>query len=791
MLVNKKFTFLNLIKITGLSLALSGILLISLYLKNELSYDAFHNKSGRIYRFTISNKVSGQHFARIYRPDFLPELTEKTAGVENYTRLVPFRGGILKYHDNYININQGFHCDSTFFEVFDTELLVGNPKSAIDEPGSMVISESFAKRNFGNSNPIGQTLTRPTGQFYSQEEHFTVTGVMKDWPQNSHFHPEFIVYPSNENAFRSWAWTYLVLAQATAPSDVKKGINDYYISKMGEEEAEDIGIFLQNIEDIHLHSHKLREIETNSDVSVIYTFFIAAGVLLLIALINFANLNIGMASFSDKYLFVSKTFGASRGMNLKYFFTESLIILLATIVLSSFIIIPVQNLIQQYFHLDLFTGNIEFILFIMLLFSLLVLMSGMLPVFRYLLQYFKSFSGYQNNHAIQNRGMSKPLLVFQYTISIMLIIAVFAIYKQTSYAMQNSMGAQKNNLICMERVHTNVQKKFGLFKSELLKHRSIESVSAMMEDPGGEINDKMRFTMDGFTPDESDEIADWITILPCDYSFAGIFDLNFIAGKNFSKNNDSHKGIGEYIINESALKKFNYTNASDIIGKEFKLHFDRGKIDIPRGQIIGVVEDFHFSSLKRKIQPMVLFKRKAMWLMNFIISYTPGMREEAIDNIEKVWTKIYPGYPLQYQYITSMYNDVYRTELIQARLLSVFTFIALFICSMGLLGMSLLLTQRKEKEIGIRKVNGARTREVIRMLNWQLLKWVLISFLLAVPIAFFAMHQWLENFAYRITLSWWIFALAGSIAIAVAFLTVTLNSWRAATRNPTEVLRDE
>ena len=188
---------------------------------------------------------------------------------------------------------------------------------------------------------------------------------------------------------------------------------------------------------------------------------------------------------------------------------------------------------------------------------------------------------------------------------------------------------------------------------------------------------------------------------------------------------------------------------------------------------------------------MVLFKREAMWLMNFIISYKPGMKEQALEGIKMVWSRLYPGYPMHYQYVTSMYNEVYRTELIQARLLSVFTFISLFICSMGLLGMSLLLTQRKIKEIGIRKVNGASSREVIRTLNWQLLKWVVLSFLLAVPIAFFAMNQWLENFAYKTSLSWWIFALAGLIAIAVAFLTVSVNSWKAATRNPVEVLRYE
>ena len=787
----KKRPFLNLIKVIGLSLALSGILLIALYLKNELTYDRFHQNSDRIYRITLSNRVAGQHFARVYRPGYIPDFASSTPGIDNYVRLIPVRGGVLKYQDQFVNINQGFQCDSTFFEVFDARWISGNPAEILKDPGSMVVTESFALRDFSNANPLGQTLVRPAGQYYQNQDEYTIRGIIEDFPQNSHFHPDFLVARSNTQKFYSWAWTYLLLTENTKPGDIENEFKDFFASRFTQDAAKKTDVYLQNISDIHLHSHKLREIEPNTHVSVVYTFFVAAAILLLIALINYSNLNMGMAGFSERYLFVSKTFGSSARKQLNYFFVDSLVVLSASLVLSLVIIALAHQAIRNQFGLDLFAGNLIWIVFIVFLFSLLVVVFGVLPVAGFAVRSLRSFTGDRNKSLLKNKGLSKPLLVLQYTVSIALIVAVIIIYKQNSFALQNNMGANQDNLICMERVHSQVQKRFELFKSELLKYPSIQSVSAMMENPGGEINDRMQFTMEGFQADKDDNLSDWITVLPCDYSFASIFNLDFLAGRNFSQTNKEHDGSGEYILNESAMRKLHYTEPSAIVGKAFKLNFSHGPIDIPQGKIIGVVEDFHFSSLKKQIQPMVMFKRESLWLMHFVISFQPDRKEEALSAVQKVWTRLYPEYPLEYQYVTSMYEDVYRAEITQARLLLLFTILALFICSMGLLGMSLLLTRRREKEIGIRKVNGARSRQIVRMLNWQLLRWIVLAMILAIPLAFYSMNRWLENFAYKINLNWWIFAVAGLSALAISLLTVTLNSRKAASKNPVNVLRYE
>lgn len=774
----QKRPFLNFIKVIGLSLALSCILLIVLFLRYELRFDTFHEKSGRIYRFTTTSPTffSGKHFARLVNPTYIPAMSEYFPEIEKYVRLVPLRGGVMKHEEDFFILNQAFECDSTFFEIFDAELLVGNSESILDGPGSLVLSESLAKRVFGNLNPIGQKLTLPAGQYYDEETDYVVKGILKDYPRNSHFHPDFITTPVSETSFEGWAFTYLLLYENADPGHISSGFKEFFTSFTGNP-AEDLTTIahLQNISDIHLHSGKTREIEANSNMSVIYSFSIAALILFFIALTNYANLNMGMAGFSDKYLFVSKVFGSSHRTNLRYFLTEGVIIAIGSIVLSGIIASLVLNFLQKQLALNLIKDNLPILLAVTLLFSLMGNLAGILPLLR----------------RYKSRRSSKGLIVLQYTISIALIVAVLVINRQTNYALNSSMGLEDEDLICMENVHTNVQGKFVEFKEELLKYSSIASVSAMFEPPGGDANDVFPFEMEGYVTDDDDATNDMIGVFPCDYSFASIFNLTFLAGSNFSERSTDNEGSGEYIINESAMRRLNFTDPGAIIGKEFDLIYDFEGISIPRGTIIGVVEDFHHSSLKKEIEALVMFKRKELWISNFVISFQPGMQKEALANMEGIWTKMFPGYPLEYDYVSSMYRNVYSTELLQARLLFIFTFIALFICSMGLLGMSLLTTQRRIKEIGIRKVNGAGISQIMTMLNWDFLKWIVLSFILATPLAYFAMNKWLENFAYKSPLSWWIFALAGFTAMILALMTVSVQSWRASSRNPVEALRYE
>jgi putative ABC transport system permease protein len=785
----RKHPFLNLIKVSGLALGLIGILFIAHFLKNELTYDAFHTKADCIYRFTLTNPrfLKESHFAWVFDSEKIHDLAEESPEIEHMVRIARIRGGVLLYNQTYFPVNQAFECDSAFFEVFDSELLIGDKNTVLNEPGSVVVTESFSLKIFGSVNPVGEVISIPSGQFYDEKIDFTIKGVMKDFPRNSHFHPEMITTPAN-GEIGQWAYVYLLLHENADPQKIA----DIYRNHLAESTKQPIEeiqskVYLQKLTDIHLNSDKLREIEANGSMTNVFVLAFAAIILLLISMSNVASLNLGMAGFSLKFLNVNRMLGSSKQMNFVYFLLESVLVTGIAIVLAITIAIPVNEFIISDFNIDILHGNIVLKTIILLGFVLFSVLSGIQPVIK---QGFEKMLPGHNLLKTKSVFVSKGIIITQFTFVIVLIVSVLVISRQTHFALSKSMGAQQNNTICFESVHSNVQKKFELFKAELLKHNTIETVSAMIDPPGGESNNMFPFELEGYSS-PANEQTERIGVLPCDYSFPSLFNLHFLSGEDFSDKNIDVEDSGEFILNEAALRYFNFGSANEAIGKRINLKPPSSDIEIPSGTIIGVVKDFHLSSLKTKVKPLVLFKRDQLWLINFVVAYKSGMRDAALADMKSVWDKLFPEYPFAYNEVGNLYRNVYKAELLQVRLLSLFTIISFLICCMGLLGLSLLAAQQRTKEIGIRKVNGARIWEVMAMLNRDFLKWVAIAFVIATPIAWYAMNRWLQNFAYKTELSWWIFALAGLIAMGIALLTVSWQSWRAARRNPVEALRDE
>jgi putative ABC transport system permease protein len=579
----------------------------------------------------------------------------------------------------------------------------------------------------------------------------TLKFTMKDFSQNSHFHPEFIASPVDKSVFSGWIWSYLLLSENADPKRITSGFKDFYAAHIevnpGQIKNE---AYLQNISYIHLHSNKQKEIETNSNIYVIYTLATASLILLITGLSNYANLNMGMAGFGEKYLFVSRISGSTSLMTIKYFLTEGILIIVASFLFGSVFLVFSDKLIQKYISMDLFTGNTVLISAVAFLFSISGILSAILPLMNQGISNLRTSTQFKNNIWTGRKGLSKSIIVLQFAISTTLIIAVLVIHRQTSFALESGMGFKEDNLICFREVHSDAQKKFEVFKEELLKFSSIEQVSAMFH-----------------LPEEKQMIffnSQWKVI-------------------------SQIRQTGLKVT--SAMKRLNYTDPDEIVGKEFDLITNIQGIEVPAGKITGVVKDFHLSGVKREVEPLVMFKRNDLWLINFVASYRSDMKANALNDIESIWKKMFPGYPFQYEYVSSMYKSVYRSEILQSGLLAIFTLISLFICSMGLLGMTLLSTQKRTKEIGLRKINGASTGELMIMLNWDLVRWIMIAFVIAVPVAVVAMNKWLENFAYKIDLKWWIIVLAGLITMLIALLTVSLQSWKAANRNPVEALRYE
>ncbi len=784
----KKRPLLNLIKVVGLSLGLSGILFIALFLKNEMAYDTFHKKAERIYRLTITSEsfLEGNHFARIINSETLPELSEELPEIDKIVRLMPLRDGLVLREERNYSIDQAFAVDDTFFEIFDAVLLKGDQSSVLTSPGSTVISESFALKVFGDEDPIGKTFSLPKGHFNLEKMDLTIHGVFKDFSQGSHFHPNLLVIPGPDK-ISGWSYAYVLLRQSANPlafeEKVSRKFTDRYSEGANNETA--VNAHLTNIREIHLNSNLLREIEPNGSMTGLYVFSIAALILLFISLSNFANLSLGMAGYLRKFLALNRILGSSRRFMVSYFFIESFILVMGAIFMVLLICIPVNSLIFENYQINLLQGNAMFTLAVILLFGLCGILAGVQPIIN------NRFENFTLGESLKggNFNRHKFMLISQFVMAIVLLVGVMVISKQTSFALKNSMGAGKDNLVCIPSVHSEMQKEFKVFKSELLEQNAIVSVSAMMDSPGGETHDMFPYTMQDAP--EVDSNGNFIGVFACDYSFADVFSLTFLSGRNFNSNNFDEIEKGEYVINETALNYLGFQDPNEVIGKAFAVHSPVEGVSIPKGRIIGVVKDFHLSGLQTKVEPLVLFKREDSWLGNIVIAYRPSQRNEAMEIIDRTWSRLFPEYPLEYLQVSAMYENVYKSELLQRNFIIIFSIVSIFVCAMGLIGISLMVSQRRFKEIGIRKVNGAKISEILLMLNRDFFIWLTIALILAAPLALLAANKWLEAFAYKIDVSIWMIVLAFVMTTLITIITVSWHGYKAARQNPANSLRTE
>lgn len=785
----RKRPVLNGIKVIGLALGLCGVLFISLFIKNELSYDHHHQKANEIFRLTVTNPnvFEDNHFARFYASEQLPSLTEPLPDIKGYLRLAPVRGNLVQYQEQYYGINQGFVVDDTFFEFFDVNILEGNTSRVFQNPESVVISKSLSEKLFKNENAIGKVISLPKGHFNEEQTDFKVTGVMQDPVQKSHIHPDILFMPGKDK-IKGWAYQYILLNPNTNTTGLAGKLSmalSHLFNLEGTEDRVNLTAHLMNLKEIHLKSNLFREIEPNGSMSNIWVLAVAGFVLILISLSNFASLNLGMAGYLSTFLALNQILGSSKRIMGIYFLIESAIIILLAVGLLFLGMFRFNALIYENYQSNLLEGNGWFAFVTILIAALLMFTAGLQPVLK------NRFEHLTLNQTLQKTGKVKghnTLLVTQFTLAIVLLIGVVVISKQTNFALDKGLGAQEN-IVCLPSVHSEVQKDFALFKAELLKEADITSVSAMMDKPGSETHDMFFYNLEGVP--EPEPGSNLIGVFAADYSFADVFGLQFLGGANFTGNNSDENGNGEYLINESALKQLGFQDANAVVGRGFEIVSPVPEVTLPKGKIIGVVKDFHLSGLQNKVEPLVLFKRANSWLNSIVISYNVASKKEVTQKIESVWGALFPAYPLDYVAITTIYQSVYKTELLLKRLLLLFAIISIFVCIMGVLGLSLMISQSRYKEIGIRKVNGASKTEILTLLNSAFLKWLLFAFALAMPLAYLAAKAWLQGFAYSISLNPWMFLLAGGAVISITLLTVSWQSYKAANQNPIESLRTE
>jgi len=803
LVLHKSFAAIN---IFGLAVGLTTCLLIVLYVLHELSYDRYHAKADRLFRVTIHGLVSGKEIRGAYvGVPTGPTLVQEYSGVEAATRLKQEGTFIVKHnHDSYKEEHVVF-ADSNFFDVFSIALLKGNSKTALTEPNTLVLTQTTAKKYFGEQDPIGQTLMLGTKGL------FRVTGICQDIPSNTHFHYDMFGSMRSVELRNTWlssgVYTYIVLKPGYSIHQLKANIPELIKKYVGTEIQQLFGISLaeffrrgdgfgfdfQPVTAIHLHSDLESEIEPNSDVKYIYIFSIIAIFVLLVACINFMNLSTAGASGRAKEVGIRKALGSIRQQLIGQFLSESILVtFLALLVALGLVVVllPAFNELagKQFTNKDLLAG---WMLPGVLLASLIIgTLAGSYPAF--FLSAFKPVSVLKGRLQVGVRTgwLRNSLVTVQFITSIAMIVGTMVVYQQLHFIQNKKAGFDKEQVLIVHDTYT-LGNKADAFKTELTKLSQVEGVSLAGYLPAGPSND----ANDAFQLDKADDQS---TIYRekayyIDENYLPTLGIGLAQGRNFSKAFPSDSAA--VLINEAAARRFGWLTPTHS-GKAVESPVGKRIWAIGNGNrdsrrlftIVGVVRDFHYESMHQTIAPLVMFYGQDNYQM--AVRIHGGAIATALQQVEKAW-KAQTDIPFAYSFLNERFNKIYASERRTGELFSVFACFTILISCLGLFGLAMFTAQQRTKEIGVRKVLGASVTSVVALLSKDFLKPVLVALLIALPLAWYGMNRWLQDFAYRITIPWWVFALAGLLSVGIALLTVSFQSVKAALANPIKSLRSE
>ncbi len=779
---HRVFSFIN---IMGLTVGMTACFLIFLFVKFELSYDAFNTKADRIYRIvcdiktpTEVIKASGPSWA--VPPHIISEFPEIESAVRISNASLLVRKGDIKFQEE-----NALWADSAFFGMFDFKLIHGNPATALKEPLSIVFSETAAKKYFGNSNPVGQTLLL-TGNGVNA----TVTGIMKDMPESAHIKADMLVSMStltknfNPGLDDQWgnygASAYLLLKPGTNAKALEKKFPGFLEKSNGTEMKQQqmyATLLLEPLRDVYLRSTRNSDSKTGN-ISNVYIFSVIAVFILLIACINFINLTTARSSERAKEVGIRKVVGAAKTQLARQFIGESvllcLISFLLTIGLAALLLSSFNHMAGKTIATSIF-ANPQYILILFLAAVCIGLLAGVYPAL--VLSSFKPTIVLKGRFATGTRGimLRKALVIGQFSISIALIIGTLIVYTQMTFMRNRDLGFSKDQVMVID---TNGDPGKLAFKQSALSVPGVKSSAMSSSVPGGG-NPGAYSEIENSKGDL--QIAN-LDLYFVDFDYIKQFDIKMAAGRSFQKEfgTDTTQAM---LLNETAIKMFGYTSPEQAVGRRFKQWGREGKI-------IGVMKDFHFRSLQQDIKPLSM--RIEPGGCNLLSVKVPAANLPAtIKAIESKWKTTIPNRPFSYYFLDEFFDRQYRSEERFGKLFLNFAVLAIFISCLGLLGLASYSTMQRTKEIGIRKVMGASVTNIVNLLSKDFLWLVLISFVIAAPLAGYSMYKWLQDFAYRINLSWWVFAVAGITAVLIALITISFQAIRAAVANPVKSLRTE
>jgi putative ABC transport system permease protein len=777
--LRKQKTF-SIINISGLAVGLACCLLILLYVKNELSYDRFHKNADNIYRVLMNqhwNPWQGKTIWNVTPPGFAPACQNDFPEVVRATRTYN-RRTLITVEDRYFNESSFLYVDPEFLKIFSFPLISGDLETALNEPFSVLLTEEMSRKYFGNKNPIGQIIN------INKTYDCRITGVMKDVPENSHLQINFLCSFSSLLSIRGKKWmngwgsnspqSYILLQDGSDPHLLQEKFPTFI--KKYREEWKETEFLLQPLSRIQLHSTRFHD-AVRGDIKHIYFLSAIAIIIMLIACFNYMNLATARATTRIKEVGLRKVVGAERKDIIRQFMGESLSFSLLSLLLAfglSFFFMPLFNtLIRRNLQFSqLFQGPTP--LFIFSLALIIGLISGSYPAL-----YLSSFQPsriLQDKQGTKTRGSARLrsiLVVIQFSVSVILIICTFIVGKQLNFLRNTDPGFNKEEILNVYIQDPNLNKSAGTLKNHLLQYPEIEDVLVTQDLPNT-ISSNSVYT-DPPWAGKNGIGTFYINWGWVDYNFLDFFNIELLKGRSFSKDRPTDKEA--YIINETAASVIGW---EDPIGKQLN-----------KGTVIGLIKDFHYRPLRTEIEPMALSLMEDNEARYFSIKVQSNSLTDTLAFVEAKWKEFSPGYPFVYSFLDERLDQLYRSEKHLLQIFSNFAVLAVLLSCLGLFGLALFTANRKTKEIGIRKVLGASITQILLLLSKEFIRWLILANIFAWPIAYYAMHKWLNAFAYKTTLDALPFALAGAISLGIALMTVSFQSLRSATANPVDSLRYE
>ena len=785
---NRGYFFINLL---GLTVGIASFILIILWIKTETSFDRFHRNADDIYRvdyLLYEEGILEQHSAS-GSGAVAREMKNTFPEVKDYTRFARTEG-LVRYGDQIFKEKKILYAQSSFFNLFSFPLLKGTADSSLLAINNAVITERIAGKYFGNENPVGKMIRIDGSMDYM------ITGVTRDPPGNSHL--DFDILLSYENLIRqsrswdnSWVservYSYVLLNPGTDPLSLQSKLPPMVESFIGAFMKEAFFLLefrLVRLTDIHLHSSINNEIKVNGSFRSVVTLGIVALLVLLIAFINYINLATSRSLERAHEVGIRKVNGAMKSDLVFQFLTESALLNLLALVISLVSVIIFLPFFSQMMasplKMDYLMGGILFI--ILLLTG--TLFTGLLPAV-----YISQFSpglvmkGRNPTASAWISRLKNFLVIFQFAISVVLIISTIMIFRQVSFMRNHDAGFTKEGLLVLEGPRIlNVNSREALmtgyesFRNDVTALPAVAGITSTSVIPGREVGLSRVFGV----PVDGRNTEKRIDVYNVDDRFFGTYELKLLAGDDFARS--VQEDAGKIILNESALAYYGFSDPQSAIGKILR----GGKQEVT---VKAVINDFNQKSLREMPRPLAFFNQTAISFFSVRTGMTDVNR--LITSLERIWNEHYPGNPFNYFFLSDFYDEQYSADRRFSSLFLVSSVLAVIIACLGLSGLSSYAISRRTKEIGIRKSVGARTVQVMYLLNRDFLKWVVYAIIIAIPLAWWAMDNWLENYAYKISMSWWVFLLAGIIALITAFLTVSWKSYKASCRNPVDSLRYE